>query len=178
MPVSTITAGEFANRYSSRLPLIDVRTPAEHDSQHVIGAICHPLLDLNVARLEQTLKERGFGADDEVYLLCQGGKRAQMAAERIAGESSLRLVVVEGGTLACVQAGVPIKQGQRSAISIERQVRIAAGSLVLLGVILGALVSPAWYVLSGFVGAGLTFAGITDTCMMGLLLMRMPWNKA
>lgn len=68
-------------------------------------------------------------------------------------------------------------QGEHSMISLERQVRIAAGSLVLVGVLLGALVNPAGYYLSGFVGAGLTFAGITDTCAMGMLLAKMPWNQ-
>jgi rhodanese-related sulfurtransferase len=83
---------------------------------------------------------------------------------------------VEGGTLACVEAGLPVVRGKK-AISLERQVRIAAGSLVLIGVLLGWLVHPALAGLAAFVGAGLVFAGLTDTCGMGLLLARMPWNR-
>ena len=86
------------------------------------------------------------------------------------------MVNVEGGTLACVEAGLPVVRGKK-AISLERQVRIAAGSLVLLGVLLGWFVHPAFIGLSAFVGAGLVFAGITDTCGMGMMLARMPWNQ-
>ena len=83
---------------------------------------------------------------------------------------------VEGGTKACEQAGLPLVRGKQ-VISLERQVRIAAGSLVLTGVILGWFVHPIFFGLSAFVGAGLVFAGVTDTCGMGLLLARMPWNR-
>ncbi len=86
------------------------------------------------------------------------------------------MVNVEGGTQAWDQAGLPVVRGQQ-AMSLERQVRIAAGSLVVLGSALGAFVSPYWIGLAAFVGAGLVFAGITDTCGMGMLLARMPWNK-
>jgi hypothetical protein len=83
---------------------------------------------------------------------------------------------VEGGTLACVEAGIPVVR-RRKAISLERQVRIVAGLLVFLGAILGGFVHPAFIGLSAFVGAGLVFAGITDTCGMGMILPRMPWNQ-
>jgi hypothetical protein len=87
------------------------------------------------------------------------------------------VVNVEGGTQAWDEAGLPVVRGQK-AISLERQVRIAAGSLVLLGALLGYFAHPYWIALSAFVGAGLVFAGITDTCGMGMLLARMPWNQA
>ena len=83
---------------------------------------------------------------------------------------------VEGGTKACEGIGLPFVRGQK-AISLERQVRITAGSIVLVGVILGFLVHPAFFGLSGFIGAGLVFAGITDTCGMGMMLSKMPWNQ-
>ena len=86
------------------------------------------------------------------------------------------VVNIEGGTMACVEAGLPVVRGKK-AISLERQVRIAAGSLVLLGAAL-SFVHPAFIGLSAFVGAGLVFAGITDTCGMGLILARMPWNQS
>jgi Protein of unknown function (DUF2892) len=85
-------------------------------------------------------------------------------------------VNVEGGTQACLDLGLPIARGKNS-ISLERQVRIAAGSLVVLGVTLGWFVHPVFFGLAAFVGAGLVFAGVTDTCGMGMLLARMPWNQ-
>jgi rhodanese-related sulfurtransferase len=85
-------------------------------------------------------------------------------------------VNIEGGTTACAAAGLPVVRGKK-AMSLERQVRIAAGSLVLLGLI-GAYFSPYALGLSAFVGAGLVFAGITDTCGMGMILARMPWNQS
>ena len=86
------------------------------------------------------------------------------------------VVNVEGGTQAWAAAGLPVVRGKK-IVSLERQVRIAAGSLVCLGVLLAWLVHPAFIALSAFVGAGLIFAGLTDTCGMGLLLARMPWNR-
>jgi Protein of unknown function (DUF2892) len=86
------------------------------------------------------------------------------------------VVNVEGGMLACIEAGLQVVRGKK-AISLERQVRIAAGLLVVLGSLLGWFVHPAFIGLSAFVGAGLLFAGITDTCGMGMLLARMPWNQ-
>jgi hypothetical protein len=83
---------------------------------------------------------------------------------------------VEGGTLACESAGLPVFRGKKS-MSLERQVRIAAGSLVTVGSALGFLVSPYWFALSAIVGAGLMYSGITDTCGMGMMLAYMPWNQ-
>ena len=85
--------------------------------------------------------------------------------------------MVEGGTQAWVTEGLPVVSLGRGSMSIERQVRIGAGTLVLLGVVLGFLVHPGFFFLSGFVGAGLVFAGVTDWCGMGLLLARAPWNR-
>jgi rhodanese-related sulfurtransferase len=85
-------------------------------------------------------------------------------------------VVVEGGTLAWNEAGLPVERGPVKVISLERQVRMTAGSLVLSGILLGSLVHRGFFGLSAFVGAGLVFAGITDFCGMGLLLSKPPWN--
>ncbi len=178
MSLRTISASEFSRLHGAGLHMIDVRSPAEYAGQHVEGAVCCPLGEWETDKLLADLRQRGFGADDTVYLLCQGGRRAQMAAEKIARESDVNVVVVEGGTQACIPAGLPLRESGRRRISLERQVRIAAGSLALTGVLLGAFVAPGWFALSGFVGAGLVFAGVTDTCAMGLMLARMPWNRA
>ncbi|MEJ0000114.1 MAG: DUF2892 domain-containing protein [Verrucomicrobiota bacterium] len=81
-----------------------------------------------------------------------------------------------GGTQGWIDAGLQVDRGERTTIGLERQVRISAGSLVLLGFLLGWLVHPYFLALSVFVGAGLVFSGITDWCGMGLLLMKAPWN--
>jgi DUF2892 family protein len=86
-------------------------------------------------------------------------------------------VNVEGGTPACERAGLAVKRGRR-VMSLERQVRIAAGALAAAGTLLSALVSPWFLVVPGFVGCGLVFAGVTDWSGMGMLLARMPWNRA
>lgn len=98
------------------------------------------------------------------------------AAERLKEYHLPPLAVLEGGIQAWDKAGLPLIRG-RKTISLERQVRIAAGTLVLTGAILAWLVHPWFIALSGFVGAGLVFAGITDTCGMGMLLARIPWNN-
>src|SRR5690606_9040927 len=102
--------------------------------------------------------------------------RGQQACERFLAAGYSNVVNVQGGTLACIEAGLPIVRGKQ-AMSLERQVRVAAGLLVLLGVILAWLVHPVFISLAAFVGAGLVFAGLTDTCGMGMLLAKMPWNR-
>jgi hypothetical protein len=87
------------------------------------------------------------------------------------------VIVVEGGTDGWVRAGCPVERSDRKTISLERQVRIGAGLLVLLGVAMGFGLHAGYFALSAFVGAGLVVAGITDWCGMGMLLARMPWNR-
>jgi rhodanese-related sulfurtransferase len=111
-----------------------------------------------------------------LYVVCRSGSRGKQACEKFRAAGFTNVVSVEGGTLACAAAGLPVVRNHK-VISLERQVRIAAGSVVLLGATLAWLVDPAFVGLSAFVGAGLVFAGLTDCCGMGLLLARMPWNR-
>jgi rhodanese-related sulfurtransferase len=111
-----------------------------------------------------------------VVLVCRSGKRAEQARRKLAAAGCGNLAVLEGGVTAWEQAGLPVKRG-KAVLSLERQVRIAAGLLVLAGVVLGFLVHPGFFGLSAFVGAGLTFAGLTDWCGMAQLLAKMPWNQ-
>ena len=156
------------------LVFVDVRSPAEFQAVHASGARLYPLDDLHPKKIAAEL---GISAQQPAVLLCAGGNRARKAAEKFHAEGIPHCLVVEGGTKAWEAAGLPVVKG-RGAISIERQVRIGAGTMVLLGVLLGSWVDPLWFFLSGFVGAGLIFAGITDWCGMGLLLAKMPWNQA
>ncbi|WIO75231.1 rhodanese-like domain-containing protein [Porticoccaceae bacterium LTM1] len=147
--------------------VVDVRSPAEHKSQHVTGAINLPLDNLKAEQL----------SGSKIYLLCKSGKRATMAAEKLCDNYEGELIVIEGGTDSCAANGIPCTSSGKQHMSLERQVRIAAGSLVVLGCLLGYMVNSGFYLLSTFVGAGLVFAGITDTCGMGMLISKMPWNK-
>ncbi|MES2823014.1 MAG: rhodanese-like domain-containing protein [Pseudomonadota bacterium] len=156
--------------------ILDVRTAAEVQAESLPGCIYIPLHELTPERLQAELSKRGK-ATETVFLLCQSGRRAEMAADQLQGHISPMLSIIEGGMNAVKQAQIPIQQTGRPVMSLERQVRIAAGFLVLGGVVLGTWVNPAFYGLAGFVGGGLMFAGITDTCMMGMLIARMPWNK-
>jgi rhodanese-related sulfurtransferase len=174
MSVSTITPAEL-DALARRQPveLIDVRTPAEFREMHVGFARSVPLGSVEMQAMLAKCADRGL---EPVYVICRSGSRAKQACEQLVRSSIGDTVLVEGGTLGWQQAGLPLVRGKKS-ISLERQVRIVAGSLVLLGSGLGALVHPAFAGLAAFVGAGLVFAGITDTCGMGLLLARMPWNQ-
>ncbi|MFM1847157.1 MAG: hypothetical protein RL417_631 [Pseudomonadota bacterium] len=153
----------------SRNLLLDVRTPAEFGDAHIEGAILHPVTDLDPNVVKQLAEGK-----DRCVLVCRSGNRARQAAEKLSASMS-NLTILEGGVGAWEAAGLPLVRG-RKAISLERQVRIAAGSLVVLGAILGTIFHPAWYGLCAFIGAGLVFSGVTDTCGMALMLAKMPWN--
>lgn len=175
MSITTITPQGLAewSRGSRSIDLIDVRTPVEFQEVHLLMARNVPLDRLDPAAVMAT---RNGARDEPLYVVCRSGSRGRQACERFRAAGFTNVVNVEGGTLACVEAGLPVVRGKKM-ISLERQVRIAAGLLVLLGAVLGWLVHPAGMALSAFVGAGLVFAGVTDTCGMGLLLARMPWNR-
>ena len=156
------------------LPVLDVRTPVEFAGEHVPSARNVPLDRFNPAEL---YAPGGLSPARPVYLLCRSGARAARAADKLAAAGFKNSVVVTGGTLGWIAAGLPVDRRPIKVISLERQVRIVAGSLVLTGVLLAHFMNP-WFIgLSAFVGAGLVFAGITDFCGMGLLLARLPWNS-
>lgn len=175
MSVTSISPAKFAElcRQGRKIELIDVRTPVEFREVHLDIARNVPLDQLDPTAL---MRSRNETADEPLYVVCKSGGRGQQACEKFIKAGFTNVVNVEGGTLACVDAGLPVSRGQK-AMSLERQVRIAAGSLVLTGAVLAWFVHPAFVGLSGFVGAGLIFAGITDTCGMGMVLARMPWNQ-
>jgi rhodanese-related sulfurtransferase len=175
MNVSSIFPATLAELYKEgkTIDLIDVRTPFEYWEAHVLNARNFPLDRLDVAALMQT---RNGAADQPLYVICSTGGRGQQACQKFLEAGFSNVINVEGGTIGCVEAGVPVVLGKK-AVSLERQVRIAAGSLVLLGTALGWFVHPALIGLSALVGAGLMFSGITDTCAMGMILARMPWNQ-
>ncbi len=176
MSHTTITPAELARKLTASpgSTVLDVRTPAEFAEVHATPARNLPLPDVSAAAL---IASGHVDLAAPVYLLCQTDRRATSAADKLAAEGFKQPVVVVGGTMAWIAAGLPLVRGTKKAIGLERQVRIAAGSLVFTGVILSHFVHPGFIWLSGFVGAGLVFAGITDFCGMGLLLARAPWNR-
>lgn len=151
--------------------LVDVRTAAEFEEAHIEGSVLHPLSALDAGVIAKLAAGKSA-----CVLICRSGGRARKAAEKLAANGFAATCVLDGGVMAWETAGLPLVRG-RKTISLERQVRIAAGSLVFAGATLGYFAHPAWIALPAFVGAGLVFAGISDTCGMGLLLARMPWNK-
>jgi rhodanese-related sulfurtransferase len=156
------------------LALLDVRTPVEYAEVHVPQSLNIPLSALAPKSL---VGDGSVRPDEPIYLICRSGTRATIAADKFAMDGFENTVVVSGGTLAWKSAGLPLEHGETRVISLERQVRIAAGSLVLIGVLVAHFVNH-WFIgLSAFVGAGLVFAGITDFCGMGLLLAKLPWNS-
>ena len=173
--IKTITADELHRRIKDgeKIELLDVRTPAEFGEVHAFNARNQPLDSLNPA---DYLARRNGNSGEPIYIICRSGARGERACREFHKNGFETVVNVIGGTEAWVNAKLPVVRGQKS-MSLERQVRIAAGILVLGVVLLSAFSHPNWIWLSGLIGAGLIFAGITNTCGMGMLIARMPWNQ-
>ncbi|MGR6319124.1 rhodanese-like domain-containing protein [Micromonospora soli] len=150
--------------------LLDVRTPAEFETVHIPGAYNVPL-DL----LKEHREELRNHLAEDVVLICRSGARARQAEQALAEVGLPNLKVLDGGMLAWQTANAPVKQGT-SRWDLERQVRLVAGSIVLAS-ILGSVFVPGLKWVAGFIGAGLTFAAVTNTCAMGMLLSKLPYNR-
>lgn len=149
--------------------LVDVRSAGEFAAGHVPGAVNIPLEEI-----ERRLGD--LNAEQTLVLVCKGGTRAEIAAEFLKDKRG-NLAVLQGGTEAWRKAGLPLVFGAKSRWALERQVRLAAGLLLLGSVVLSLTVYPPMVYLAGFVGLGLTVAGLTDLCTMAILLAKMPWNR-
>ncbi len=173
MSVRTISPKQLHDSVSAGndVDLIDVRTAVEFREVHIPFALNLPLHELTVEKVADARKS----ASDTLYVICRSGSRGNQACEKLVAAGYHDVVNVEGGTQAWDQAGYGVTRGQKT-ISLERQVRIAAGALVFIGSAL-AVVDIRFVGLAAFVGAGLIFAGVTDTCGMGMMLARMPWNR-
>ncbi|WP_397603432.1 rhodanese family protein [Sphingorhabdus sp.] len=155
---------------TGRAILVDIREADEFVRSHINGAHSQPLSTWEKAHLS-------VDPDADVIFTCRSGMRTAGACDRLAARVNGDAFVLAGGLDAWAKAGLPVATNADAPMEIMRQVQIAAGALVLIGVVLGFLVSPAWFGLSGFVGAGLTFAGISGFCGMARLLMLAPWNR-
>ncbi|MEO0454755.1 MAG: rhodanese-like domain-containing protein [Verrucomicrobiota bacterium] len=160
-------------RQADNIPLLDVRTPAEFREAHAEGAVNLPLDQVS----PQTFTEALPGADGKpVAVICGSGKRSAMAIQKLETSGIQQLINVEGGTQAWIAAQLPHQTG-KTVMSLERQVRISAGTIIVLGCVLGAFLHPGYYFMALFIGAGFIFSGLTDTCGMGMILAKMPWNR-
>lgn len=175
MTFQTISPSGLAQKCEQQnVDLIDVRTPVEFREVHARMAKNVPLDSLAPASVMQ---QRGGSGQEPLYVICHSGARSMKACEAFVAAGFKNVVSVDGGTQAWADAGLPVHRG-RKAISLERQVRIAAGSITLIGSLAALITGNVYFAgVPAFIGAGLTFAGITDTCGMGMMLAKMPWNQ-
>jgi rhodanese-related sulfurtransferase len=169
--LQTISPARAAELMRAGAVLIDIREADEHARERIPGARHHALTRID--RNDPIHK-----GDDVLIFHCRSGARTKGNVARLAAATpQCESYILEGGLDAWKKAGLPVALDRSQPIDIMRQVQIAAGGLVLVGVMLGAFVTPAFYALSGFVGAGLLFAGVSGFCGMARLLAVMPWNR-
>jgi rhodanese-related sulfurtransferase len=157
-------------RNQAAVTLVDVREPLEFVGEHIADAYSIPLSRFSPSQLPQS-------PDKTLVLYCQSGNRSGNALQQLKGAGVEGIIHLQGGLAAWKQAGLPTVKAKNAPISIMRQVQIIAGSLVVTGTLLGAFVAPGFLFLSGFVGAGLLFAGVSGTCMMANILAKLPYNQ-
>lgn len=150
--------------------LVDIREPDEFVRRHVAGALSRPLSSFEAAHLR-------IAPGRDVIFTCRTGNRTSVNCARLQASVGGDAYALEGGVDGWAAAGLPVVEDRQAPLELMRQVQIAAGALVLAGVGLGFAVSPAFFGLAAFVGAGLTFAGATGWCGMAKLLAAMPWNR-
>ncbi|WP_434583418.1 rhodanese family protein [Klebsiella sp. B345] len=172
MTIATLSPEDVRAQIAQGARLIDIRDADEYAREHIPDAELVPLATLNNGATLRTT------ADDTVIFHCQAGSRTQNNAIRLAAAAApAQVKLMSGGIQAWKAAGLPVKEDKTQPLPLMRQVQIAAGGLILLGVVLGYSVSSGFFLLSAFVGAGLTLAGLTGFCGMARLLAVMPWNR-
>ena len=169
--LKTIPAGRAAEIMRNGAVLVDIREADEHAREHIPGARHHAL-----SRIDKDTPLRH--GDDVLVFYCRSGARTKSNAPKLAAAApACEAYILDGGIDAWKKAGLPVKLDRSQPIDIMRQVQIAAGTLILIGAAFGFLVTPGFYALSAFVGAGLLFAGVSGFCGMAHLLGLMPWNR-
>ncbi|WP_018996159.1 rhodanese family protein [Hirschia maritima] len=151
--------------------LIDIREPDEHAREQIVGAKSLPLSSLPTQKIS-------IGENSEAIFHCKSGMRTDANCMKLAEAFNGTAYILEGGIDAWRSDGLETLKNKKAPLELNRQVQITAGMLILAGFLLGRFVHPEWHLLSGFVGAGLTFAGISGWCGMAHLLAVMPWNKS
>ncbi|AKG67869.1 Inner membrane protein ygaP [Serratia fonticola] len=173
MNIETITAQQAQKIIMQGAQLLDIRGMDEYAHEHIAQASL-----LSLPEIEKGGKPQAVSEQDVVIFHCQSGRRTAENAALLAGAATpAKVYLLEGGINGWKQQGLAVVKGNNQPLPIMRQVQIAAGSLILAGTILGYVISPLFFLLSGFVGAGLLFAGISGFCGMATLLVKMPWNQ-
>ena len=168
MSLKTISPRQARQSMAQGAVLVDIRPTDERLREHIADSLHAPL----------GAPAPDFSGASGIVFYCRSGNRTRMNAEALAACAQGRTAyLLEGGLDAWKRAGLPVEADRSQPLELQRQVQIAAGSLVLLGVALGTAVSPWFYLLSGFVGAGLVFAGMSGFCGLARVLMKMPWNR-
>jgi rhodanese-related sulfurtransferase len=157
--------------------MVDVRTPAEFEAVHAVGAKLFPLDNFDPEQVVHALGGNGTGTHDPIVVTCASGGRARKAASQLLAAGYSNVHVMEGGTRRWSRAGLPVVRG-KPFLSLERQVQISIGAMVVLKVVFGYAVHPLFFGLVAAVGAGLVFAGLTGNCAMASILAKLPWNQA
>lgn len=170
MTIQTISPQSARQLLTQGAVLIDIRPADEYAREHIEGARHAPMEQLAVA----TYAAEGASA---LIFHCRSGNRTRLNAAALQACAPCDAYILEGGLDAWKAAGLPVRADATQPMELQRQVQIAAGSLALLGTLLGASVSPWFYVVPGFIGAGLMFAGLTGFCGLARVLMKMPWNR-
>ncbi len=171
----SISVTDFRNLVATgkQIELIDVRTSVEFREVRVDFARNEPLDRLDPKKI---LTARNGAANEPLYVICRSGARGKQACEKLVAAGLTHVINIEGGTMACAAAGIPVVRGKKT-IPLHCQVQIITGLLVTLGSILAVSFNPYWISIPILMGAGLMFSGITNTCAMGTGLARMPWNQ-
>lgn len=170
MALKTISPHAARKLMDEGAVLVDIRAADEYAREHITEAQHMPVSDI-------VGKQLPLGEAKAVIYHCRSGQRTQMNADALAACVSCEAYVLEGGLDGWKAAGLAVVTDRSQPLELQRQVQIGAGSLIVLGVILGYTLTPGWFLLAGFVGVGLMLAGITGFCGMARLLMVMPWNK-
>ena len=172
MPIQSIDAGTLKRWLDSdQAVVVDVREPAEHEAEMITGSKLLPLSSISKQALPNT-------AGRKLVIHCRSGKRSASACQKLLAEdSNLEVYNLEGGISAWEAAGHPVQSSGKFFLPLDRQVQLTIGICVLTGSVLAYYVNPLFVLLTGFFGAGLTFAGLTGFCGLAMLMAKMPWNQ-
>jgi rhodanese-related sulfurtransferase len=173
MPIKTVDAATLKHwMQTGEAVVVDVREPAEHAAEKIEGATLLPLSKVNKNVLPPAQGKK-------LVIHCRSGKRSTNACEKLLAEDpNLEVYNLKGGISAWGAAGHQVATSGKFFLPLDRQVQLAIGLLLITGSVLGYLFSPAWFILTGFIGAGLTVAGLTGFCGLAMVMARMPWNQA
>lgn len=172
MPIKNIDAKTLKKWLESgEAVVVDVREKSEYDAERISGSNLLPLANVCKSSLPKC-------KNSKLVLHCRSGKRSLTACQKLTGEDqNLEVYNLEGGILAWIAQGYEIKTSGKFFLPLDRQVQLTIGLGVLIGSVLGYFFSPKFFLLSGFFGAGLIFAGLTGCCALAVLMAKMPWNK-